>query len=269
MLGRIVHDARAHRYGMVASSIAFFSFLALLPFLAAVALAYGMMTEPARVVEDVRSLIQVVPGEARHLIGQWLVEAITRSDGRGVGLVVSSTLSLLSAMRAGQSVIAGLNIAYGVEGGRGFFGKRAASFVMVSCGSGLILAALFALSALAFTERLVPEGYSSVVAILRTLFWTIATIGAGAALLVIYRFAPARKPPAWRLVAPGAVAGTLLWLLATVGFGYYIGSFGRFDRTYGSIGAVIVLQIWLFLSAYALLLGAKLNSELEKGARAG
>ena len=267
VLVRTARGASDGRYGMVASSIAFFSFLALLPFLAAVALAYGVLTEPARVVDDIRSLIQIVPAEARQVLGSWLIEGITRREGRTAGLAISAALSLLSAMRAGQSIIAGLNIACGAEHGRGFVGKRAAALVMVLCGSSLILTSLFALSALAFVEELVPDDYSTVVAVLRTIFWSVATVGATLALLVIYRHAPARKPPSWRRVLPGAVCATLLWLAATTAFGYYIGSFGRFGRAYGSLGAVIVLQIWLFLSAYIFLLGAKLNTEIDREIR--
>lgn len=261
---RAVRAAQANRFGMIASSIAFFSFLALLPLLGAITFAYGMFTEPQQVVQDVRSLVQVLPGNARQLVGSWLVETITDPDGRGLGLLLSTMLAFYSAMRAGQSVIAGLNVAGGVEGRRGFFGQRAASLLMVLSGSALILTALFALSALAFLERLVPQGYSTLVPLLRTIFWSVATIGAGVALLLIYRYAPAREPPSFRRVAPGAVCATLAWLAATVAFGFYLGSFGPYQRTYGSLGAVIVLQIWLFLSAYTLLLGAALNAELGR-----
>lgn len=268
-LMRTLRAAHSKRFGMIASSIAFFSFLALLPLLGAVTLAYGMFTEPEQVVQDIRAFVQFLPGNARQLVGSWLVETITEPEGRGLGLLLSTTLALYGGMRAGQAVIAGLNIASGSVGGRGFFGKRAASLLMVFSGSALILVALFALSALAFLERLVTQGYSTVVPIIRTVFWSVATIGAGLALLVIYRYAPARKPPSFRRVAPGAVCATLIWLLATVAFGFYLGSFGTYQRTYGSLGAVIVLQIWLFLSAYTLLLGARLNVELERSSSDG
>lgn len=261
---RTVRTAHANHFGMIASSIAFFSFLALLPLLGAITFAYGMFTEPEQVVQDVRTLVQILPGNARQLVGTWLVETITNSEGRGLGLVLTSALSLYSAMRASQAVIAGLNIASGSARGRGFFRKRAVSLLMVLSGSALILVALFALSALAFLERLVPLGYARVVPILRTIFWSVATVGAGFALLVIYRYAPARELPPFRKVAPGAVCATIMWLCATVAFGFYLGSFGPYQRTYGSLGAVIVLQIWLFLSAYTLLLGAGLNTELGR-----
>ena len=262
---RTFRSARRDRYALLASSIAFFAFLALLPFLAVIALAYGMLTPPERVIEDVGTLIAVLPDSSRRLIGEWLVETIMDADGQQASLLLSTILAVYSATRAGQVVISGLNTAFGVSRGRSFFGRRAAALLLVLCGSSVILAALFALWGLAILEGLVPMLETTAVPLLRTIFWSVATIGAGAVLLIIYRYAPARPPPPWPAVLPGAVAATLLWLAATVAFGYYLGSFGDYRRSYGSIGAVIVLQIWLFLSAYTLLLGARLNAELELG----
>lgn len=260
---RIGRHAYRGRYVTLASSIAFFAFLGLLPLVGAVALGYGMFTREERVVEHVRSLVQFLPGSSRVLLGRWMIDTITNRDGRDVGFLVSTLIAIFSSMRAGQAVIAGLNVACGVERRRGFFAKRGAAFLLVLAGSGLLFTALFALSALAFLERLVPSGYHAIVPWLRTAFWSTATIGATGALLLIYRYAPARPVPAWRRVVPGAVAATLLWLTATLAFGYYLGSFGQYQQTYGSLGAVVALQVWLFLSAYTLLLGARLNTELE------
>jgi membrane protein len=113
---RTARAAHSNRFGTIASSIAFFSFLSLLPFLGAVTFAYGMFTEPDQVANDVRSLVQILPGSARQLVGSWLVGTITDPDGRGLGLALSSTLALYSAMRAGQAVIAGLKSRAGSKG---------------------------------------------------------------------------------------------------------------------------------------------------------
>lgn len=261
---RTVRAAPADHYGMVASSIAFFSFLALLPSLAAIALAYGIVTEPAVVVKNIRSLIQIVPGDARNVVGRWLVETITRPDGRDVGLAVSVGLALYSATRAARSIVLGLNIATGTAVRRPLLARLLVSFLIVIAGASLILGSLFALSALAFLERLFPYDAAGTIPVLRIAFWSLATVGAGLALSLVYRHAPAREPPQWRWVLPGALATTLMWLLATTAFGFYLGSFGSYDRTHGSLGAAIVLQIWLFLSAFILIIGAKLNAEIMR-----
>jgi len=128
----------------------------------------------------------------------------------------------------------------------------------------MILGALFAIASLAWIERALPPGLAAIRPSLRALFWTSATGGAVAALALIYRYAPNWSPPAWRWILPGALVATLVWLLATLAFGWYLGSFGRTSSTYGTVGAIVVLQLWLFLSGYIMLLGAKLNAELMR-----
>lgn len=266
---RTVRGAADDDYGMAASAIAFSSFLALLPLLGAVALFYGLVTPPARVVSDIRALLVVLPGEARSFVGDWLVASLLHPGGRGLGLAISSAIALYSALRAGRSVIGALNVASDVATRRSFIRRRFVAFLIVIGGALLILGALFAISALSFVERFLPPTSAVLLPALRTTFWIAATLGAVCALAIIYRHAPARAPPPWCWMLPGALAGTLLWLAATVGFGAYLGLFGSYRGRYGSIGAVIVLQIWLFLSGYALLLGAKLNTELMRTAGVG
>ncbi len=265
-LVRTIRGARDNDYGMAASAIAFASFLALLPLLGAVALTYGMVTPAGRVVTDIRALLFLLPGDARKFIGDWLVRSITRSEGREAGLMISIIIALFSALRAGRTIIAALNKASGVETMRGFVHRRIVALLIVFGSSLLILAALFAIASLGWIERAVPPELVSVLATLRAAFWTLATSGAVAALALIYRYAPNRSPPSWRWILPGAIVATLVWLFATFAFGWYLGSFGRTSRTYGTVGAIVVLQLWLFLSGYIVLLGAKLNAELIRSA---
>lgn len=263
---RTVRAAASRDYGMIASAIAFASFLSLLPLLGAVALCYGMITPPEGVIRHIRSLAAILPGESSGFVGDWLIESITRSEGRSFGLLVSVSLALFGALRAGRSIIAGLNIASDIGTGRGFFGQRAVAFIIVLSGAGLLLGALFALSALALLENALDQRLVSSLPVLKAAFWIAATLGASALLALVYRFAPHRPPPAWRWVAPGALVATALWLLATLAFGFYLRSVGHFESTYGSLGAIVALQIWLFLCGYILLLGARLNFEVLRHA---
>ena len=263
---RTVRGARKDDYGTAASAIAFASFLALLPLLGAVALTYGMVTPSDRVVADIRALLFILPGEARGFMGDWLVRSITRSEGREAGLLISIAIALFSALRAGRTIIGALNTASGVETRRGFVRRRIIALLIVFGGAMLILGALFVIASLAWIERALPPGLTAILATLRAIFWTLATGGAVAALALIYRYAPNRSPPSWRWILPGAFVATLVWLLATFAFGWYLGSFGGSSRTYGTVGAIVVLQLWLFLSGYIMLLGARVNAELMRSA---
>src|SRR5690606_5162966 len=84
-----------------------------------------------------------------------------------------------------------------------------------------------------------------------------------AALAVIYRYGPSRRAARWKWVSGGAVLATLLWLGGSVLFSYYVSWMGNFDETYGSVGAVIVLMLWFYVSAFVVLLGAELDAESE------
>lgn len=254
-------------FGMVASSIAFSTFLSLLPLLALVALGYGAFTDPREVVADLRSLTRVMPSEARGLVNLWLGEALLSRDGRGAGLVLSTVLTLLSASRAGRSLLFGLNVACRVERRRGFITRRLTAIAIVLGAAALLITALMAVSAFAVLARLLPAlPFASELA--RALFWSATAAVTAAMLTAIYRYGPARAAPPWRDVMPGAAVATMLWLAATGLFSLYLTRFGDLGRVYGSLGAVIVLQLWLLGSALAFLLGARFNIEFAAGGQA-
>ena len=247
-------------FGMVASSIAFSAFLSMLPLFALVALAYGTFTEPQEVVANLRALTRVVPDEARALINNSLGEALLISDGRGAGFALSIALTLFSASRAGRSLLYGLNVACRIERRPSFVARRAVSILIVLAVAGLVTSALVAVSAFAFIARFLPElPFASELA--QALFWVGTAAVTAAMLAIIYRFGPARDAPPWHDVIPGSVLATALWLGATALFSIYLTRFGSFGRLYGSLGAVIVLQLWLLGSAFAFLLGARFNVE--------
>jgi membrane protein len=260
---RSVRSAGEDDFGMVASSIAFSSFLALLPSLALVALVYGSFTDPEQVVADLRTLVGIMPSDARGSIDQWLGEALLRREGRGFGLIASLALLVYSASRAGRSLLYGLNVAYRVDRRRGFFARRLTSVVIVLMAAAFITCALAAVSAFAFVSRFLPElPFETVIA--QTLFWSAAGSSAFLGLGAIYRFGPAEPPSTWRDVAPGAGVATLMWLCVTGLFSFYLTQFDGLGRVYGSIGAVMFLQFWLLASAMSFLLGARFNAELAE-----
>jgi membrane protein len=94
--------------------------------------------------------------------------------------------------------------------------------------------------------------------------WPILIVLVMVLLAAIYRFAPSRKEPKWRWVSWGAVIATVLWIAGSAAFSVYVSSFASYDKSYGSLGAVVVLLMWLYVSAFVVLLGAELNAEIER-----
>jgi len=100
--------------------------------------------------------------------------------------------------------------------------------------------------------------------LLLVLEWPLLIVVVMGGLAVLYRYAPDRNPPHWRWVSPGAIVATVLWLLGSVGFTIYVSHFSSYDKTYGSLGGVVVMLTWLYLSAFVALLGAVINAQSER-----
>jgi membrane protein len=98
---------------------------------------------------------------------------------------------------------------------------------------------------------------------IRIVSWALLFALVTAAISATYRVGPSRAPAHWRWVTPGAVAAALLWIAASLAFSFYAANFASYNETYGTLGGVIILLMWLWLSSYVVMLGAELNSELE------
>ena len=258
---RTISGATVNDFGIVASSIAFAAFLSIVPLLVVVALTYGMVVPPEAVSSNIGTLVDVLPDSAQHLVRSWLSQSLARKQGDGLALLVSLALTLFSARRAGRSVLHGINVASGIEQDRGTPRRQITSILIVLALAGLLLTALVSITALALIKNLIADDLPSSAHIFRLILVGSLTLGAFAMLVVIYRYAPAKEPIAWRWVIPGALAAVLMWIGATLAFQFYVANVASYGSTYGSLSAVIVLQLWLMLSAYILLLGARLNAE--------
>jgi membrane protein len=263
---RTVSGAAVDDFGIVASSIAFAAFLSIVPLLAVVALTYGMVVPQEVVSSNIGTLVHVLPDSAQHLVRSWLSQSLERKQGNGLALLVSLALTLFSTRRAGRSMLHGINVASGIGQDRGTPMRQITSMLVVLALAGLLLTALVSIAALALIKNLVADDLPSSAHVFRLVLLGSLTLGAFATLVVIYRYAAAKEPIAWRWVLPGAVAAVLMWIGATLAFQFYVANLASYGSTYGSLSAVIVLQLWLMLSAYILLIGARLNAEAMRAA---
>lgn len=251
--------------GLLAAGVAFYAFLAFVPLLASVVLTYGLVADPQTVAEHIRTLARTLPREAAAIIADQL-QAITgsRSGAQGIGLLLAIAIALYGASKGSASVVTALNVAYEVKETRGFIKRTLLALLMTV---GLVVAVLFAasaISALAFIEHLLPFSSPILHTALQILLWAVAAAVVALGLALVYRYAPDRPDAPWAWITPGSAAATLLWLLASLGFGLYVSNFGDYNATYGSLGGVVVFLTWLYLSAYVVLLGGEMNSELER-----
>lgn len=251
--------------GLIAAGTAFYAFASIVPVLAATVLVYGLVADAQTVEASIRSLFEMLPADAARVVGQQLVTVVGTSDGKkGFGLIVALGIALYGGTKASGSMVTALNIAYEAKEDRGFVKTTALNLAIVVAAVVLILSAIGVTGVLAFLERLMPDAPGIVRGLIRIAAYLVLALFTVTAVACLYRYAPARKGAKWAWLTPGTVAATALWLAGTAGFGFYAANFGNYGATYGSLSAVIVLLTWLWLSAYVFLMGAELNSELER-----
>jgi membrane protein len=157
-------------------------------------------------------------------------------------------------------MMSALNVIYAESEKRGILRYYATTLVLTA--SGVALLSLLLIAVIPAVLGLVPLGNfdKELVSAAR---WPVLLLLFGSALAVIYRHAPSRNQPRWSWVSWGAAAATLLLIVGSALFSVYVGRFAAYNKTYGSLGAVVVLLMWFWMSAYAVLLGAELNAEME------
>ena len=250
--------------GLIAAGVAFYGFLAIAPMLAAVVLCYGIFASPQTVIRDMQALMAVMPKDAALTVGQQLLDLVHASDGKkGTGIAIALALALFGARNGAGAVITALNVAYEEKEKRSFIRVNLIALAITAAGVvGAILAAL-ATAALGTLDKLLPFTDDALLILGTVLSYVLLTLAGAAGAAALYRFGPSRHKPRWTWISPGSLFSAVLWLGLALGFGAYVRYVGKFDATYGSLGAVVALLTWLYLSAYVLLFGAELNSELE------
>ena len=264
ILRRVYGSIQQHHIGMMASSIAFYGLLSLFPAIAALIAIWGMYADPVQVQQQLVNLDQFIPNEAASIIEQQ-AEVVSASAGRGLNLTAIGSLifTLYSASKSVQSFTEGLNIIYGEKEQRHFLVQIMINFALTL---GMILLAiimLFSVAILPVVMNLFPFA-DTLTTSLYYLRWLIMLGIITLGIAVLYRFGPNRSAPRWEWLSIGTITSTFLWILGSLGFSLYVSHFGSYNSTYGSIGAVVVLLMWFWLSAYIILLGASINCELER-----
>ncbi|ONF97092.1 hypothetical protein SPHI_05290 [Sphingomonas jeddahensis] len=258
-------EAGQDNISLIASGVAFCGILAMVPMLGAIVLSYGLIATPETVIENVRSMMSVMPADAARLIGEQLANIVTTSDGKkGFGLLIALGIALYGAMKGATAIITALNIAYDEEETRGFVKLNLLALSITAAGVLGVILAVATITAMSSLDTLFPWLPDIVLTIGRILSHLVMAAVGAAAAATLYRFAPNRQHAKWLWLSPGSALAALSWVLMTFGFGIYVANFGSYDATYGSLGAAVVLLTWLYLSAYVLLLGAEFNCELER-----
>ena len=263
ILWRVKDETAKDNISMIAAGVAFYLMLAIFPMLAATVSIYGLVANPADVQRNFESVAGVIPEEARSIMVDQLTAVTSASGGQlGFGVLLSIALTLWSASRGVIAMITALNIAYDEKESRSFIKLNGIALALTLALIVFMIVTLAVVVALPVVIGYLNLG-ETVEWGIRLARWPILAAAIIVALAVLYRYAPDRDSPRWRWVSWGAVVATVIWLLGSVAFSIYVSNFADYNKTYGTMGAVIILLLWFNLSSYAVLLGAELNAEME------
>ncbi|MBW4330535.1 YihY/virulence factor BrkB family protein [Stakelama sp. CBK3Z-3] len=265
IFGRIYIMMGHHNLSLMAAGVAFYAFLSFVPLLGAVVMTYGLIADPATVADHMQQIFELVPADAARLIQDQLVNVTTEAASKtGLGLGIALFFSIYGAMRAASALIQAMNVIYEEIDERNII---VTTILAILLTMGAIVAAILGVVSAAvfgYLQNAVTILGQVGVTMIQIATWVVAALIVSAGFGLVYRFAPDRAQARWQWLSIGSIAATFLWLVATLLFGLYAANLANYNATYGALGAVVVLLMWLFVSSYAVLLGAEINAEAER-----
>lgn len=266
MIKRVWTMAGLHELGLLSAGVAFYIFLAMTPLLAATVMVYGLVGDVQTVREQMQSIVEVVPPDAARMIEEQLLGAVTTSKGVvGIALIVALLFAIYGGMRAASGLMSALNIINEERETRGFVTITLRAVLLTLAAILLAFVGLISSSVFAWLQTQTTVYLGGLTTFLfKALTWIAAIALGSAGFALLMRYGPDRRPAKWRWLAPGSLLSTLLWIIVSFGFSLYVAYVSDYNATYGSLSAIVVFLMWLFLSAYGVLLGALLNAEIER-----
>jgi membrane protein len=251
-----------NKVDIVASSAAFWAFLALFPAIAAVLSMSVWVLDPQSMRDQLSELTAPLPQEAQEVVNHSAEEAAASDKAAGISTFVAIGFAIWTAAAATKTLMDGLNSAYGETERRGFIKFNAVALILTF---GLFAGFILSVVAIVVVPATLAHqpGLSWAASLVDWVRWPVMAILAIGGLATLYRFGPSRQNARWRWVSLGALAATVLWIIVSLGFSLYVSEFAAYNRFYGTLGGVIVLMVWFWLSAWIALAGAELNSEIE------
>lgn len=261
---RIFTQMSRDNLSLVAAGVAFYALLAIFPALAALVSIYAYFASPTDIGAHLSQVIELLPESTGELILSQIA-SIAQSSSTSLSLSAIGTLILTiwSSSKGSQALITACNISYQEYEKRSFFKAQLVRFLF---SIGAIVVAIFALLIIGILPVVLNlVGLKENIDLLITFIsWPLLAFTFNFALVLLYRYAPHRKPAKWRWITLGSVIATILWIVASIGFSFYVSKFASYNETYGSLGGVVIMLMWLYISAYIVILGAIINAASEQ-----
>ena len=272
-LVELAQDVRAavrrHQLSLVAAGVAFYALLALFPATIALVAVYGLVTEPEHIEEQLAPITGALPPAAADLLSAQLTAvAQVGQGGLTLGLVIGLGATLWAAAGGVRALCTGLSIIHGQVEATGFVGRAATSLVLTLGALATVVVALALVAAFPVVLHHLGLGAMAQVGA-EVGSWVVLVVLIGVGLAVLYHWGPVARRPPWHWVTWGTATALVLWIVGSAGFSVYVANFSRYNQVYGSLAGVVVLMLWLYLSAFAVLLGAEIDAVRATGGGTG
>ncbi|GJE57646.1 MULTISPECIES: YihY/virulence factor BrkB family protein [Methylobacterium] len=262
ILLRTYRDVAENRIMLVSAGVTFFALLAIFPAVAALVSIYGLVAEASTINDNLAALQGVLPAGALEIVGEQVKRLNEKGDATlGFSLALGIVLSVWSANGGMKHVFDALNLVYNERERRNVFVLNLVSLSFTAGALLFVVAAFGAIVVLPIVFKFV--GLSESAWWLALLRWPALFLVVIGALALLYRYGPSRDAPRWRWVTPGSMLAAFLWLAGSLLFSWYVSNFGKYNQTYGSLGAAIGFMTWIWISTIIVLMGAQVNAEME------
>lgn len=258
--GRVTDD----RIMLIAAGATFYMLLALFPALAVFVSIYGIVADPTTASQHVAFLEGLMPAGGMDLISGQLQELARQSrDTAKIGLLIAFVTAYWSASNGVKTIFEALNIAYQEREKRSFLWLNILAFTFTFAAMLIGIFMIFAVGVLPAVLALVTidERAGRLISLMR---WPALLVMIAIGISILYRFGPSREQAKWRWISWGGGLATIVWIAASAGFSFYLQNFADYNATYGSLGAVVGLMFWIWISVLILIVGAELNAEMER-----
>jgi len=259
---RVFAEFSNDRVLLVAGGVTFYMLLALGPMLAAFVSLYGLAFDPSDISRQVNALAGVLPGEVVEILTEQLERLTSAEDSSlGIAFVISLLIALWSANAGMKALFQSMNVAYDENESRGFIRLTATTLIFTL----LTLASVIALTVAKTVLSIFPEAVGLTLPnwLVNGIVVLLAAVGLILFMACLYRYGPSRDEPKWRWITPGAVVAVATILAVSLAFSIYVANFGKYNETYGSLGAVVAFLTWLWLVVTVLVISGELNAEME------
>ncbi len=263
-LYRIKDKVGDNRLSLISAAMSYYAFLAFVPAVTSIVLMYAWISDPAEISQHIATFGAFIPNDFQEILRQQLTSLASKKTEATLGLSAIGALlfSLYSSSKACGAIIVAMNIIHEQKEERGFIKLNLLAIELTFLG---VILSVFAIIVVIAIPALFGnfEFGNTIKTVVALVSWIVLLTIFSSYLGIIYRYGPCRNKPKWRWVSWGAVIASIFWALASLLFSLYAAKFGDFNKTYGSLGAIIVLLIWFYISSFVILMGAEINAKLE------